>query len=270
MLAAARFTTEEFCKAAERHGLKVNFGVAKTEALVVLREVGRNKVKNEIKGKNPTLQVAGQELRIVEQYRHMGSTCTPNGAMGPEVSWRVDRTRVAYLAVAGRFFAAANFSLKCKKSVALETRLLYISETWPPLPMGHAKRLESVQMRWMRKAVKRYRGEGCNEIDAQIRAEFSITTVESKIRHRMLGFLAQLRTACPMLRALLQEGGMRLPWTKAVVGDLVALQAAQPKVAMMPHPAGDVDAWIKLAVENKSSPVRQLPSAACSFTRGKG
>ena len=46
---------------------------------------------------------------------------------------------------------------------------------------------------------------------------------------------------------------MRLPWTKAVVGDLVALQAAQPKVAMMPHPAGDVDAWIKLAVKNKSS-----------------
>ena len=46
---------------------------------------------------------------------------------------------------------------------------------------------------------------------------------------------------------------MRLPWTKAVVGDLVALQAAQPKVAMMPHPAGDVDAWIKLAVDNKLS-----------------
>ena len=40
---------------------------------------------------------------------------------------------------------------------------------------------------------------------------------------------------------------------KAVVGDLVALQAAQPKVAMMPHPAGDVDAWIKLAVDDKSS-----------------
>ena len=158
--------------------------------------------------------------------------------------------------MAGRFFAAANFSLKCKKSVAntlLETRLLYRSETWPPLPMGHAKRLESVQMRWIRKAVKRYRGEGCNETDAQIRAEFSIATVESKIRHRRLGFLAQLRTASPMLRALLQEGSMRLPWTKAIVGDLVALQAAQPKVAMMPHPAGDVDEWIKLAVEKKSS-----------------
>ena len=113
LLAVVRFTTEEFCKAAERHGLKVNFGVAKTEALVVLRGVGRNKVKNEIKGKNLTLLVAGQELRIVEQYKHMGSMCTPSGAMGPEVSWRMDRTRVTYLAVAGRFFAAANFSLNC-------------------------------------------------------------------------------------------------------------------------------------------------------------
>ena len=34
LLAAVRFTTQEFCKAAERHGLKVNFGVANTEALV--------------------------------------------------------------------------------------------------------------------------------------------------------------------------------------------------------------------------------------------
>ena len=70
LLAAVHVTTEEFCKAAERHRLKVNFGVAMTEALVVLRGVGRNKVKNEIKVKNPTLQVADQELRIVAIQAH--------------------------------------------------------------------------------------------------------------------------------------------------------------------------------------------------------
>ena len=125
-----RFTTEEFCKAAERHGLKVNFGVAKT----------------------------------------------PSGAMGPEVSWR----SLGWCSRAGAQRQVERWALRCS-------------------------------------------------------------------------FLAQLRTASPMLRALMQEGSMRLPWTKAVVGDLVALQAAQRKVAMMPHPAGDVDAWIKLGVENKSS-----------------
>ena len=57
----------------------------------------------------------------------MGSMCTPSGAMGPEVSWRVDRTRVVYFAVAGRFFAAAKFSLKCKKNVAA------LLENAPPL-----------------------------------------------------------------------------------------------------------------------------------------
>ena len=43
LLAAVRFTTEEFCKAAERHGLSVNFGVAKTEALLVLRELAKTR-----------------------------------------------------------------------------------------------------------------------------------------------------------------------------------------------------------------------------------
>ena len=166
----------------------------------VFRGAGKNKVKGEIKAKNPTVCVAGQELRVVEQYKLNGSMCTPSGAVTPEVSWSVDRTREAHLAVAGRFFAAAKFSLKCKKNVTstlLETRLLYSSETWPPLPMGHAKRLERVQMRWTRKAVKRHRGEGCKETDAQIRAEFSVATVESKMRCRRLGFLAQLHTASP-------------------------------------------------------------------------
>ena len=113
--------------------------------------------------------------------------------MGPEVSWRVDRTRVAYLLVAGHFFGAATFILRCKKSVAaelLETRLLYSSETWPPLPVAHAKRLQGVQKSWIRKAVKKYRGEGCTSTDAQIRAEFSTATVESKVRPRRLSFLS--------------------------------------------------------------------------------
>ena len=40
-------------------------------------------MKGEINGKNPTISVAGQELRVVEQHKHMGSLCTPSGAMGP-------------------------------------------------------------------------------------------------------------------------------------------------------------------------------------------
>ena len=37
LLAAVRFTTEEFCKAAEKHEFTVKFGAAKTDALLVLR-----------------------------------------------------------------------------------------------------------------------------------------------------------------------------------------------------------------------------------------
>ena len=70
----------------------------------------------------------------------------------------------------------------------LETRLLYSSETRPLLPEVHAKRLEGVQMNWTGKSVKRHRCEGCRETNAQIRAEFSIPTVESKIRLRRMVF----------------------------------------------------------------------------------
>ena len=63
--------------------------------------------------KNTTMQVAAEKLRNVEQCKHMGSMCRLSGAMGPEVSWRVDRTRVAHLAIAGHFlFGDVQPSLK--------------------------------------------------------------------------------------------------------------------------------------------------------------
>ena len=55
---------------------------------------------------------------------------------------------------------------------------------------------------------------------------------------------------------------MRLHWTRAIVGDLVALQAVQSKVSMMPHPTGDVDAWIKLPGELEAA------CEACSYSCG--
>ena len=85
LLAAVRFTTEEFCEDTERRGLSVNFAVEKTEALLVLKRAGKNKVKDDLKGRNNTIHVADHELRVVEWYRHMGSMCTPSGAMGFEV-----------------------------------------------------------------------------------------------------------------------------------------------------------------------------------------
>ena len=57
--------------------------MAKTEALLVLRRARKNHLEGEIKGKNPTISVAGQDLRVVEQHKHMGSMCTSSGAMGP-------------------------------------------------------------------------------------------------------------------------------------------------------------------------------------------
>ena len=133
------------------------------------RDLVKTRQKMNSKVYTPAIHVDGHELRVVEQYKQMGSVCTPSGAMGPEVSWRVERARAAYLAVAGRFFGAA----ACKKRVAgtlLDTRLHHSSETWPPPLVGHARRLEGVQMRWTRKAVRSHRGGGCRETDAQIRA----------------------------------------------------------------------------------------------------
>ena len=201
-----RLTTEEFCKAAEKHGLTVNFGVAKTEALQVLRGAGKNKVNCEIKRKKPIIRCCwsrSQDCRAVQAHAQCVRVVVRWAlrCRGERRSWR----RASFTAVRRGHL----------------------------LPLGHAIRLEGVQMRWTRKAVKRHRGEGGSETDAQIRAEFSIATVESKIRCRRLGFQAQLHTASPMLRALLQEGV-----------DLIAWQAAQPKASAMPHPAGDVDVWI--------------------------
>ena len=76
--------------------------------------------------------------------------------------------------------------------------------------------------------------EGCRVTD-EVRAEFLIPTVESKIKRRRLGVLSQCSAASLMLRALLQEGCLRLPWARAIVGDLVALQPEKYRLCRTQH-----------------------------------
>ena len=120
-----------------------------------------------------------------------------------------------------------------------ETRLLYSSEKWPPLPVRHAKRREGVQMSWTRKAVKRHRGEGCR---------------------------GRWPNSC---RVLDSHGGKqgKAPQTELFVAAALPLSLASRTASGSGHatalnqgdcwrpggPAGDVDTWIRLAVENKAS-----------------
>ena len=135
MLAAA----EKFCKAAERHGLTVNIGVGRQRHWCSSEDFEEHRAKDALKWRTLVTHVPGRELR------DMGSMCTPSGAMGPEVSWRVERARAAYQAVAGSFFGAATFRNTFKKKVTetlLETRLLYKASGSRQTSRGSADELD--------------------------------------------------------------------------------------------------------------------------------
>ena len=100
--------------------------------------------------------------------------------------------------------------------------------------------------------MKRHRGEGCSETPNSYRAFDSHSGKQDEAPQDWLSGAAE-HDHSPSFARSCRKGGTRFPWTKATVGELVTLQAAQPKVSSMPHPAGDVDAWIALAVENKES-----------------
>ena len=124
--------------------------MAKTEALLVLRGAGKKKRKVRSREKTQQLEL------LVRSSELSSSTSIWVQCARLVVQW-ARWCRGEWTARGSRTFAASNFSAKCKKSVAttlLEARLLHSSETWSPLPMGHAKRHEEVQMRWALKAVK--------------------------------------------------------------------------------------------------------------------
>ena len=112
-----------------------------------------------------------------------------------------------------------------------------------------AHSVEAVHMRWVRK-VTGYPLGGDSEgtSDDWVRFTYEIPSTWSMLSCRRLSYLSPLRKSSPFLKALLQWAPQRHPWVTQIICDLQELRRDNPKLAGLPPPECDVDAWISFAI----------------------
>ena len=135
---------------------------------------------------------------------------------------------------------------------------------------GQGRKLEHAQMRAIRRATGQplFHGADGQDSDEVIRARFGIPSISSVLRQRRLAHLARIQhMQLPALSAIIQNHSGK--WSGAVAGDLRRL-AEHPKLAAMPSPAEDPQAWMALMRDKEwkaltrllRSPVSEWPPRA--------
>ena len=117
--------------------LRVNWSPNKTEALLVLRGTGSSTARNKLHDQGSVIKFALPEgegsLRIVHEYRHLGSILTDDGSSNQEAVGRASSGMAAYAPISGSVFGRQAFSRRLRWKLAMSltfSRLLYNVHVW--------------------------------------------------------------------------------------------------------------------------------------------
>ena len=143
-----------FVRTCRRHGLEVNFGPGKTEALVRFGGEGSRLAVAEVN----TLEVAESEdgpafllpladggvLRIVQHCRHLGSEVTLQNGLHRELAARASAASVAMSALSRSLLAKSSLPATMRTMVAracVHSSALYLSGVWSELSSTQMARI---------------------------------------------------------------------------------------------------------------------------------
>ena len=198
------------------HGLRLNFGTGKTEALILLRGRGSKAVKKEflidneakipIKNRNG---VVVETLRVTAHYKHLGGVINAVGSMAMEARSRAADTWAAASPMMRQLLRSTSVSMKNKVTIVhvlFMTRLLYNAGTWSKLSEDDEKVLQRTLVQIVRcvtgetyqhgKSLKTARG---------VLAKAGLPCIEILLKQARLNMLTRVATCMsPQLHAIIQ------------------------------------------------------------------
>ena len=174
----------------------------------------------------------GIALRLVTQYKYLGSLFSSDGAPCADVALRVSSSSGAYNSIARKVFGQQLFPVHvrcCLATSLIFSRLLYGVSTWSKITFCTYKRLNSVYMRVYRQIAGCPRFRKSTLDDLSVRKLLGKPSLQCIIaRHRLSLLSSLLRVGNPTTLAMLSvkaPAGTFMPWMRPLLLDLAALYA---------------------------------------------
>ena len=270
LLANLSFVTDMVVRTFNKYAFQVNFSKGKTEAIVALRGKGAKAARTALATSvgndgakilsisscppSPPWTIA---LRIVDQYRHLGSIVTPDGNLTPEALARASSAMAAYGPLAVKVFGSLSIAKHRKIALAWSlcmSRLFLNVHCWQKFCDRPRAIVNKVYNRVWRCIASAVRFARSSTTDLQVRSLLDVPSIACWMRQRRLLYVGRIfQEATPFLNLLLQQrtpSGDRLPWVNLILDDICVLRGAvAPKLDALPLPAVDPQAWWSLIRE---------------------
>jgi len=249
-----------------KFSLQLNFGPGKTEVLLDVSGRGSKAVRQELCfDRNYKLEVtlAGQPttIHICRSYKHLGGQISVGGSLATEVKHR-SRETSQVLAEMRRPFLYCKESDQADRNAVISpylwSRLFYNAGTWTELPPGLRKQFNGTYMRVVNAAAAVTYRDGVPSLTAPdaLRATKQ-PRAEEALRAKRLCYLPRLLRFAPAPLLVLLD--LAPSWRNALIADLEWLSAGSTKVAELPPPGLQLQAWLDFA--------RGHPKAWCSIVQ---
>ena len=280
LLSAQASLLSHVCTVFRSMGFVINWKAGKSECFLIFR--GKRAAEHRRRfppdhSSLPLPSICGSEhLRVVDQYKYLGSKVTCDNSVIPDAAYRVQRTMLTYGPLAGCLFGSSRISRSLRQSLASSlcwSRLLHAVATWTRMPRRAYVMINACYMRVLGRIVGKIRhSSSTRHRDADVRAELLAPSLQALISRRRLQLLASvLRGDVPMLPALLAVSipGTKhnaLPWIELVVNDMCELQRAlRPKLDELGDPWMNAENWCAFIVQWPAQWAQLLKSyAPCS------
>ena len=181
----------------EQRGITLNMSKGKSEALLTPAGAGAKQLREQLR-LQPRLELdsfclgPGQRaLMLGAQYKHLGTTFSAGGLMGPEIHRRIGQAWTAFRSMSRQLFT--NSALKeATRLFLLEalvfTKLYYGCGSWPLLRAQDMRRLQVCQGNMLRRTLRQNKVEG-NKVMSDVEILIRAGCVPVRVRlaqHRLL------------------------------------------------------------------------------------
>ena len=141
-------------------GHSINWGKGKTEVQLFLRGKDKAAAEQLVKSDDECSflpvdkRIGTTKLRVVQEYKHLGTVIDTELSFYAETSSRVKAAMSAYAQRAIRVFSAKSLSTNLRINLFFSlvvSRLIYGVSSWPSLSVSNLTRLNAVYMRGLRR-----------------------------------------------------------------------------------------------------------------------
>ena len=222
------------------NGLPIDFNAGKTEIPLSLHGKGSKKTyqalidRGHVVSFTPYINTHSIDVKVVEQYKHMGVIITCNGSSATDMAGRASIAHETVNGLRCSVFSSPRSEMPVKVSLVgsfVHTRLLYCAQLWTQYDTNAFRRIKAARIRSLRVASGMINVKGARITDEEVLEQTQSWYTEDVVRRIRLAYWRRLLLSnqCVLRYLLVATSGRNRSWLGMILEDMSWLKCCLPR-----------------------------------------